>query len=118
MDNKTIIKETLLKLEEMDIEWCNGEKATSHDKKTEYILYNQLGNKTLTFSNLQDLGGLLEQKYTMYTNANEFLQDIERTTEKPQKQQQTDSRWNTKCHCGANAYNSGFSIECERGCYN
>ena len=45
----------------------------------------------------------------------QFLQQTQQFTA-PEAQKQDLSRWNTKCHCGANAYDSGFSVECERGC--
>jgi len=32
------------------------------------------------------------------------------------KVQEDFSRWNSKCHCGAPAYDSGFSVECSKGC--
>ena len=117
---KLLMKE----LEDIGIKWYTGLPASSRDYddvllKSFSVGYScisyRISNNNLTLSFYNS-----DSEYYLCNNGDEFVDSILHYRQKKPTSipdiKLDSSRWNTKCHCGANAYDSGFSIECERKC--
>lgn len=107
-----------------DIKWnCRPQDASLTKRNLDqafpfcFLAYKKDIHRLLT-SDGSYYKDMTEQKLTLvsFINAINDSNSAEALFVRPDKIKDEPSRWNAKCHCGADAYDSGFSVECSRGC--